>query len=208
MHLTLWPDNSFNPDSGMDLRIEGDQAYGRFGQVDWEPVDNVGDLLAPGGDPLGFLSGIKDVVALSPESRSLAGLATPVTFTRYSFSMDRPAFASRMRDQMEMQLREQGKLPSGLELSASDTYHLLTGQGILWLDEQGLPTRLSLDLALPAHGESGRTTIQINTDYTDYDVAAIEKAQTPLFNDPAIWLQNRLPELVSWQQTAANSGTI
>ena len=78
---------------------------------EWEEMDDISDLIAPGQDNLGFLAAAKNV-NLDP-SQSRGG----ITFDRYLFELDGPAFAQYMRQQMERELARKGALPPGVRFT-------------------------------------------------------------------------------------------
>ncbi|HSH05680.1 MAG TPA: LamG-like jellyroll fold domain-containing protein [Anaerolineae bacterium] len=187
--LKLWTDASFDPTSGMEIRVENGLAEGRVGSGPWQPIDNIGELFAPGGDPLGFLSAVKDVTPAGTEKRALG--TTQLTYQRYTFTLNGPALARYLQQQMEASLRQQGQWIDGLQSNMATRYTHMEGVGTIWLTENGLPARLELDMTLPPHGENGRVQAQMVTDYFDFDSAQLAKATAPLFTAPLIWVQYR-----------------
>ncbi len=79
--FTLWQDASFNPDTGLSVKVEGDQVYGRSGQGTWEPIDNFNDAFAPSGDPLAWLSGVKNITEDETRTHNFDGAVEAVTHT-------------------------------------------------------------------------------------------------------------------------------
>ena len=194
MEMTLWKDASFAPDRGVEIRLENNRAYGRVGQGEWEEVDNVGDTFAPGGDPLGFLSGITNIQLAEIETRTVPGTDSALTYSRYVFDLDGPAFAAYVRMQMETHLRERGELPSGVTLGTPDAYRKMTGSGTIWLGEDGLPSRLAMQLDLGRQADGGHVQAEIKTDYFGFDKTRIDQATTGFFANPLSWVASHLPE--------------
>ncbi|MCB0111651.1 MAG: hypothetical protein KDE53_37265, partial [Caldilineaceae bacterium] len=96
LHLTLWSDggSALVPESGLEVRVEGDSAQARQGNGAWEEIDNFIGLFAPGGDFTTYLGAATNVARQAPEMRT-----TPlgaVRFTRYTFDIDGRAHARRM----------------------------------------------------------------------------------------------------------------
>ncbi|MEM7335785.1 MAG: hypothetical protein AAF490_27150, partial [Chloroflexota bacterium] len=89
LEMSFWRDGSFNPDTAVSLRVEQGEAYGRLGDSEWEKVDNVSSLFAPGGDPLGFLAGVSNIE--EGEIREI-GLGGVDQVRQYTFELDGPAF--------------------------------------------------------------------------------------------------------------------
>ncbi|MCA9998559.1 MAG: hypothetical protein KDE56_22505 [Anaerolineales bacterium] len=191
LNLTLWQDASFDPNRAVAIRVENGVSYARTGQNEWREVDNLTDLLAPGGDPMGFLGSIKNVSLGEARELNLAGKT--VWATQYVFELDGPAFAEQMKQQLEQQLAQQGKLPPGLELASSDAYKTMAGGGELWLDGDGLPLRMAIEADFPQQGEQERITAVITNDYFNYDKTQLGLATTPFVEAPRIWLQTRMP---------------
>ena len=83
--FTLWSGggSAADPDSGQQVRVEGGQTYTRQGADPWQKVTSFSDSFAPGGDPMAFLAGAKNVM-LQPPAASDRGL------TRYTFELDGP----------------------------------------------------------------------------------------------------------------------
>ena len=89
LFMRLWHDGGsiVRPDNALEVRVEGDKAYGRVGNGRWESIDNFAATIAPGNDALGFLAGVRNVhplERLTPEIQ------------RYRFDLDGPAFADYM----------------------------------------------------------------------------------------------------------------
>ncbi len=191
--LTVWNDVSFNPDTGVAVRVQNGNAYSRRGQNEWQEVDGLTDLIVPGGDPLGFLAGLKNVTVGTTRTTPIADAApTEGTATQYLFDLDGPAFATYMQAQLERQLREQGKLPPGMQLSMADAYRTMTGTGELWLNEAGLPIQMALDADFPAQGEQERVTVTITSTFFNYDMERLGLATTSFVESPLVWFAGRV----------------
>lgn len=189
IQMTFWPDASFDPAHGVSVRAEGNHAYQRRnepgGSGTWEEIDNVANAFAPGGDPLGFLAGIKNVQV--GETRMIGIADTERQATQYLFDLDGPVYAAYLRDQMEQLLHERGRLPAGLRLSTSAVYARMDGSGELWIDGEGLPLRLVVHLDLPQQTDIGRITAAITTDLSNFDRDRLGAATTGFLVDPLLW---------------------
>ncbi len=174
----------------MSVRIAAGQAFGRQGQGEWQELDGPADMFAPGGDPLGFLAGARDFTADGAETGALDGRT--LTFTRYGFRLDGPAFAEHMRARLEEQLRRRGELPPGVSLRSSGTYRGMTGHGTLWVDDAGLPRRLELDLTMPGQAGDDSIVASVASDFLDFDRARLALSTTRFTDSPAAWLAYRL----------------
>ncbi|MCB0034979.1 MAG: hypothetical protein KDE51_13190, partial [Anaerolineales bacterium] len=63
LELTMWNTAEANtPSEAIEIRVDGTEAKGRRGHNgQWEMLGTVNDFFAPGGDPLGFLSGATNI---------------------------------------------------------------------------------------------------------------------------------------------------
>jgi len=184
MHMTLWKDGRSvldpvrqaqgRPDSGLQVRVEGEKAYGRGPGQDWQEIEDFSDLFAPGDDVLGYLAGAKNV--RRAETRTVK-LGAEQQYTRYTFDVDGLTFGRYMRDQLEQYLVERGELPAGITLSMAESYKNLGGQGEIWLTADGWPARLSVTLELPQQRDGRRVKAQIKTDFSHF--APLQQARTP-----------------------------
>lgn len=145
LELQLWAQDgsALERDGGVAVRVENGTTLVRQGSGDWQESASVSDSFAPQGDLMAYLAAVRGVTAHPPETR--AGL----TFTRYSFQIDGPAFAQHMREQIEATLRQKGELPVGGQIAAPSVYRDMTGTGELWVGHDGLPIRQLLSLNFP-----------------------------------------------------------
>ncbi|MCJ7550915.1 MAG: hypothetical protein MUQ30_14680, partial [Anaerolineae bacterium] len=167
MRMRLWSDdgNVGNPEGSVELKVEDGKQWGRIGTDAWGEVEVGTSLFAPGNDVLGYLAGARHIVEAGDETR--AG----VTFTRYAFDVDGPAFAEHMKAQLESEMLRSGELPPGVDLETPALYADMTGTGEIWLDDAGLPLRISLDVLFPATAWE-QVEAQITTDFAGWDAAA------------------------------------
>ena len=196
MEMTIWQNGVPEPETGLSVRIENGEAYGRYGENEWQPIDNIANLFAPNQDPLGFLGSITNIQSLGTETREL-GIET-LTYSRYSFDLDSHAYADQMQIQLEEHLLESGPLPAGIRLNTAEMYREAAGQGEIWLDEAGHPARFTMQLTLPPHGDSGKTVAEIQTDFFDFDETAVT---TP---SPINWLTTQLSASETQQAFSIN----
>jgi hypothetical protein len=167
LQMTLWQDGGSVLDArdGVEVRVEGDRAYGRQLGGTWEEIPDFSGAFAPGNDLLAYLAGARNV---RREEVSAPSALAP-GHTRYSFDVDGPAFATHLRDQMERYLIEKGELPAGLTLETSSLYRGVTGEGQIWMDSDGLPLRLSVHLIYPPGENGDQVEAQIQTDFSGFD---------------------------------------
>ena len=150
----------------VSIKVENGKTYRRQASGTWTEDSSFStDGIAPQGDFLAFLKAVNNATVHEPETR--AGL----TFQRYTFEIDGPAFALMVRDQMEASLRQKGELPPGTQLTVPSYYREMTGDGELWVHvggaNDGLPLRQILTLSFPEQRhESVQAQIKIN--FLDY----------------------------------------
>ncbi|MCI0394918.1 MAG: hypothetical protein L0332_24790 [Chloroflexi bacterium] len=206
LDMTFWQDASFDPNRGVEVRVEGDRAYARLNGAEWQEIDNVADLFAPTGDPLAFLAAATNIQRGETRTYDFGQAEesqVEITYTEYTFALDGPAFAEYIRRQTEQLLREQNRLPQTISLSAPDHYRRMTGSGRLWLEEAtGLPARLAIELEMPvASGE--RLAAELTNDYSDFNHQQLQRAAVTLQNNPTRWFQQQA-ELLAQPQTWRN----
>ncbi|MEM9775588.1 MAG: hypothetical protein AAF902_13485, partial [Chloroflexota bacterium] len=197
LEMTLWQDSGRHPDRGVSIKVENGMTLGRVGGGEWEQMDDLSSLFAPGRDPLGFLKTIKNVAASGQESRQLGDYT--VNYDRYTFELDSDAYASHMEQQMREHLQQFGSLPPGIRFSTADIYAQAMGTGEIWLDENGLPVRMTVNLDVPAHRETGRAVSDITTDFIGFDQSKIETAAAvaafTFWDSPKEWVNLHKAEI-------------
>ncbi len=167
METTIWPDATFDPDRGADMLIENGKSYIRQSATSaWEEVGDVGGTFAPGGDPFSFLAGMKNVQAIGLETRTIAGVT--LQFETFAFDLNSGAFAAYVERRNAQIIAEQGELPAGLEPGVDEQLREMTGNGQVWLDQNGNIARLTLDLNTPATDDAGPIVATITSDFYSY----------------------------------------
>lgn len=161
--LTLWSQSGsvLHAESGISIRTERGKTFTRHGNAAWEEVDNMTDGFVPQGDFLGYLAAIHHVTSGVAETRN------GIHFTRYSFEIDGLAFANYLHEQLVTAMRAKGELPPSVQLEAPAYYRDMTGQGELWVDENGLPLRQVLALRFPEQ-KAERVEAAITVDFSKY----------------------------------------
>ena len=207
MQMTIWNDEGSVLDkrSGLEMRVEGDKAYGRAIGGEWQEMDDFSGLFAPGGDVAGYLAGAKNVRISdfrSPISDFGSDPQSAIEnrkskITRYAFDMDGPSFAAYMRDQLEKHLIEKGELPAGITLDKARVYNDMTGDGEIWINENGLPLRLTLHLEYP-EGRYEQQTVHLKTDFSNFAREVLAQGPSP-FNNLVARLANVTRD---WQRSA------
>ncbi len=164
MQLNIWASGGsvLLPESGMQIKVEGNKTYTRQGGSDWEEAENLTHTIAPGGDMMGYLNAAENIKRHEPERRRTA--LGDMTITRFTFDIDGRRFAEFMRDQ----LRQQENVPPGVKLQLAQAYLDMSGQGELWVGENGLPIRQIFDLQFPETADNYQTTVQISVTFSDF----------------------------------------
>ena len=111
MEMILWTGANLEPESGVQVRVEGDRAYGRVGdQGQWEEVDNMAGAFAPGVIPLASCRASPTFSSVAPKHAASLGLTSRSLHTRYTFDLDGRAFAEYVAEQIEAHLIRSGEL--------------------------------------------------------------------------------------------------
>ncbi|NUM44642.1 MAG: hypothetical protein HUU38_08030, partial [Anaerolineales bacterium] len=185
MQLALWSEggNLTDTNSATQVKVEGNKAFAQRGDQSWQEISDFTGAFAPDGDFLGYLSAARNITRAGYESR--AG----ITFTRYTFEVDGPMFAAFVRDQLERQLSEQGKLPPGINLDLPEAYTNMTGEGELWIRTDGLPLRQIITAHFPAQGKQDfRTDAEITVDFRFPNLGPT--ASGNFWVSGVVWVQN------------------
>ena len=93
LHLTLWSEGGsvLAPETGLQVKVEGNQAYSRQGDGPWEAIEDFTGLFAPGGDFMAYLAAAENVRLLEPETQN------PKLETRYTFDINGRRKPHKMR---------------------------------------------------------------------------------------------------------------
>lgn len=121
LRMMLWQNGGsvMKTRDGVEVRIEGNQAYGRQIGGLWQEIDDFSGAFAPGNDLLAYLASAKNVRQIANSERRMADDASQFTIrnSQFVFDFNGPEVAAYMRDQLEDHLRERGELPGGLTLA-------------------------------------------------------------------------------------------
>jgi hypothetical protein len=188
--VAIWQGGSIlHRDQAYEVRTEGAQSYGRPAGGEWQPIEDISAIFAPGRDALAYLQGIKQV-------REVA--ATTENYRQFRFALDGPAFAETMRRQLEDELRRAGKLPSGITLDTPSLYRDIIGEGEIWLSRAGLPAQFQVTVNFPQGSDGSRVRAVIHTDFANFDADQLAHATAPLAaitRQAPPWLANQLGRL-------------
>ncbi|RIK42794.1 MAG: hypothetical protein DCC55_07765 [Chloroflexi bacterium] len=180
LEMRLWSEggNILQNDGEIAIKIEDGKSYLRRGATEpWQDQEGILDGIAPQGDFLAYLAAVRDIQANAPERRG------GIEFTRYRFTLHGPTFAAYMRDRMTAALRARGATmgppPPGVNLTASDYFGKMTGDGELWVGADGLPLRQILKLHFPEQ-RGQRVSAQIVVDFSRFGQGSTVKGQSSL----------------------------
>ena len=167
MEMRIWSQggNILQESGSVAVKVEQGRSFIRHGAGEWQEDPNVSaESFAPSGDFMAYLAAVREIGATAPERRG------SIEFTRYTFTVDGPAFASYMRDRMEEALRAQGELAPGMRLDVPSYYRAMTGTGELWVGSNGLPLRQILTLQFPDQ-KAQQVHAQITVNFSNFGEA-------------------------------------
>lgn len=169
MNLRLWSQGGsvLQPGTAVEIQVDGDTVLARRGEEAWQEIEDFRGLVAPEGDFMSFIAAAEDVAYEG--AVNLSGSQ----YDHYSFTVNGPAFAAFVRDNLAESLAEGGKLPPGIELEAPAVYAEMTGAGELWIDSRGLPLRQTLRLQFPPEEET-RTEAHISVHFSNFSEPATQ----------------------------------
>jgi hypothetical protein len=143
------------PATPQEILISGGTLYEREGDR-WVKNDDVTPLPGVNADALSLLAVARDVRQLEPVER-LTG--------RY----ERVEFALHSSDALRHLLSQRGQVDEFALALAQAQGLRYDGSGELWVDENGLPARMVLNLELNRQGDEGYRTVALSTaDYSDF----------------------------------------
>ena len=205
--MTFWNGVQGLPEQGMTIRTENGRSQRRLGTGEWETLNDNTDFFAPNNDPLVFLQVATNIQDVGIDSRQLG--EQTISYYRYTFDIDATEYSLIMRQRLEEHLAQYGRLPNNLAPETAEIYRNMTGTGQLWLDADGLPSRLTLDLQFPPQDNAGRTTATLTSNFHSYDRSRIAQASANLWDNPQSWWAFHQPSVVNGvQQTAVPLTTI
>ena len=131
-------------------------------------VDNPTGLSSTTADYLGYLAAAENV-------QRIAEVDDAAHFTRYSYDINGQRFAEHVRDQMQAG----GQIPAGMSLEPSPLLSDMSGQGELWVDEDGMPVRQIVDLDMPGVTDAydARVHLVVDFDFSQAVAAGAGAAQ-------------------------------
>ncbi|MCA9926733.1 MAG: hypothetical protein KC421_30405, partial [Anaerolineales bacterium] len=101
----------------------------------------------------------------------------------YTYDIDGQAYADHVQLQLEAQMAQTaGAAPLGIEVSAPALLRQISGEGKVWLDENGLPLRQKVDMHMPEADEYYDADVRMVIDYT-FDETAVAAVQAAIAAD-------------------------
>ena len=170
--MTLWSQggNVLDAASGLEMKTENGRLLARQPGAEWQEISNFTNAFIPDGDFTTFLVGAENIVNAGTQTRQ--GL----TFTRYTFDINGPAFAEHMRRILQQQMQQNGELPYNSQVTTPEQFAQMTGSGELWVLPNGLPLRQQVTLRFP---EQEGFWIENRIDVTFSDFGAPPIAEQP-----------------------------
>ena len=89
-----------------------------------------------------------------------------------------------------------------MQLGELDGYRQMVGSGELWVNADGLPARLALDLDMGSNEAGEQITAVITTEFSNFDMTLL---QTTFLAAPQTWLSAKLPTAAVQQQVGINA---
>ena len=145
----------------IDLRIENGHTWVRIGD-EWQEMNDFSATFAPNGDWLAFLDAAQEAIEMGDGAGE-----SPIH--PYRYRLDGPRLARAMQEWTVAAMTARGELPLGAKVQLPPEFRGMSGDGELWVDEQGLPARNVLNLTLPGPTEQVRLTAQV--DFSDVRLA-------------------------------------
>ncbi len=209
LDLAIWDSQAaaFDPETALEIHVKQGKAQGRVPGGEWQDLEDVTDAFAPGGDVAAYLLAARHVSFLGTERRTIIPTDETVISHRYRFSINGEALAQFVAAQLEDQLRRKGELPVGLHLSFSDTFSQLVGSGEAWIDDDGLPQRMTVEIEFPQQQNGERVLVRVQTDFSDFDRSLLSLGGAGVSNRLRAGLYN-LTQALDGVQMAATAAIL
>lgn len=165
---------------GLELRVEKGAVWARHPGQEWELLDPGQALDSTTNDPGAFLQAARNARISGVEEH------LGEQFTLIAFDVDGGAWGEVMRQALQAEMTRRGELAPGTVLEELEFYKEMTGVGTLWVNESGLPQRLTLHLVYPPlPGESNYREVETTTDFSDWQGG-----------DPLAWMMGTLRRIL------------
>lgn len=137
--------------------------------------DNPVAMVGPNGDYLSYLAAAENVQVCADENASTLSGAVAC----YTYDLNGRAFAEHIRSQVQAELEANpAMLPQGARINPQLAPELvkMNGQGRVWLDANGLPMRMVVEMSMPEVERGYDAMVKMGLNYT-FDAAAVESLQ-------------------------------
>lgn len=159
--MRLWGEGGSmaRPDEAVELLVVDGKAYvNRNGE--WEETEANAGSGTLNGQFLVYIQAARDVQPLEPVERGGA------TYRRYRFTLDGERYAQILFEEMLDTVR--GQAPPGVELQPSEELRATEGEGEVWLDAEGYPARLLLQVTMPRVNRDFGSRSEIKVDFSAF----------------------------------------
>ncbi|HRW10308.1 MAG TPA: hypothetical protein P5121_34630, partial [Caldilineaceae bacterium] len=147
----------------VELRLDEGQVWARAQGQAWQALDPTQALDNAANDPSLLLQAAHNARPLGVEER------LGQHFQLIAFDLDGVAWAAVMRQSLQRAMMRRGELAPGTVLERLPYYEGMSGAGTLWVNEQGLPQRLTLHMVYPPlPNESAYREVETITDFRQW----------------------------------------
>ena len=124
-----------------------------------------------------------------------------MTLTRYTFDVDGQAYGQYMGELLYQRAALESPLPRGMRAQIPEAYRNMTGTGELWIDADGLPSRMAMMLDYSGQENGERVSAELQTDFSNFNRNNI--ISVPFFSNPRQWITINADAIVGNAQSAA-----
>ena len=134
-------------------------------------VENPAGLTSPTGDYLSYLAAAENVRLCESDATPFA-----TAVACYTYAINGPKYAEHVRQQMQAQLaKTPGAAALDVNVDVSPVIKQISGQGTVWLDDNGLPLRQKIDMHMPEADDRYDADVRMVIDY-HFDAEAVAAA--------------------------------
>ncbi len=152
----------------VEFRVEDGRAWSRTQGQEWATLDPGQTLDRATNNPGAFLQAAHNARLRGVEKR------LGHEFRLIGFDFDGVAWAEVMRQAMQKEMTRRGELAPGEVLQRMAYYEQMTGTGTLWVNEAGLPQRLTMHVVYPPlPDESEYREVKVTTDFSDWQAGHV-----------------------------------
>lgn len=153
--------------SALYLKIEDGVVYTRpTADSEWAVSEEMDSTQTSANRPEHFLQAADNIQQIRTEA------VGEETWQVYNFDVNSVRYAEMMRDMIQAELYEAGKIPEDMGIGLSDYYLDMQGNGEFWLDEEGVLRRQTIHVIYPAiPGSLDYHELEMTADYTNWVAA-------------------------------------